>query len=149
MSDIEKFEQVCNKIESGMSLRKIFSSTDSPMSNTLFYRLIKENKELNERYARAKQIYADSLFDEILDISDHSEQDHTPFTGSNVIQRDRLRVDSRKWILSKLEPKKYGDKLDIDANVQQTIIPLLNVDPLSNASDDNRTTEDLSTKEAD
>ena len=149
MTDIEKFEQVCNKIESGMSLRKIFSSEDSPMSNTLFYRLIKENKELNERYARAKEIYADSIFDEIIEISDHSSEDHTPFTGGNVIQRDRLKVDARKWILSKLEPKKYGDKLDIDANVNQNIIKLLNVDPLSDASNDNRTSQDFGTQEAD
>jgi hypothetical protein len=149
MTEEEKFEQVCNKIESGMSLRKIFSSTDSPMSNTLFYRLIKENKELNERYARAKEIYADSIFDEIIEISDHSNEDHTPFTGGNVIQRDRLKVDARKWILSKLEPKKYGDKLDIDANVNQNIIKLLNVDPLSDASNDNRTSQDFGTQEAD
>jgi hypothetical protein len=112
--EIEKFESVCQRIEKGDSLKKIFDSDNSPMSNTLFYRLLRENKELNERYARAREIYADSIFDEILDISDHSEQDHTPFTGTNVIQRDRLRVDARKWILSKLEPKKYGDKLDLD-----------------------------------
>ena len=118
MTDIEKFEQVCTQIETGISLRKIFSSDDSPMSNTLFYRLIKENKELNERYARAKEIYADSIFDEIIEISDHSSEDHTPFTGGNVIQRDRLKVDARKWILSKLEPKKYGDKIDIDHTSQ-------------------------------
>jgi hypothetical protein len=114
MTEFERVEKVCERIEQGESLRKIFASDNSPMSNTLFYRLINENPDINERYARAKQIYADSLFDEILDISDHSEQDHTPFTGTNVIQRDRLRVDARKWILSKLEPKKYGDKLDVD-----------------------------------
>lgn len=114
MTELEIFEKVCERVEQGESLRKIFASNDSPMSNTLFYRLIGENSDLNERYARAKQIYADSLFEEILDISDHSEEDHTPFTGSNVIQRDRLKIDARKWILSKLEPKKYGDKLDVD-----------------------------------
>lgn len=114
MTEFERVEKVCERIEQGESLRKIFASDNSPMSNTLFYRLINENPDINERYARAKQIYADSLFDEILDISDHSDQDHTPFTGTNVIQRDRLRVDARKWILSKLEPKKYGDKLDVD-----------------------------------
>jgi hypothetical protein len=53
------------------------------------------------------------MADEILEISDHREEDHTPFTGMNVVQRDRLRIDTRKWLLSKLEPKKYGDKVDV------------------------------------
>lgn len=110
----KRFEELCQKLEAGVSLRSIFHQPKPIMSNTLFYRLIKENAHLKERYARAKEVYADHIFDEILSISDHSEQDHTPFTGGNVIQRDRLRVDARKWILSKLAPKKYGDKLDIE-----------------------------------
>ena len=32
-----------------------------------------------------------------------------PVTNHNVINRDRLRVDARKWAASKLAPKKYGD----------------------------------------
>ena len=112
----KKFEKVCLRLEKGESLRGIFASDNSPMSNTLFYKLL-NRPSLNERYARAKEIYADSLFDEIIEISYHSSEDHTPFTGANVIQRDRLKVDARKWILSKLEPKKYGDKQAIEHTI--------------------------------
>jgi len=120
MTDEEKFEQVCIKIESGMSLRTIFSGVNPPMSNTLFYRLIKENANLNERYARAKEIYASDIFDEIIEIADEANADLEVnekgqlYISGEAVQRSRLKIDARKWILSKLEPKKYGDKIDID-----------------------------------
>lgn len=113
-TDLDKFEEVCERIEQGSSLNQLINGKNAVMTNNVFYRMLNEVEGCNERYARARKIYADLMFEEIKEISDHSDQDHTPFTGSNVIQRDRLRIDARKWILSKLEPKKYGDKLDID-----------------------------------
>ena len=71
-------------------------------------------EEKSKLYARACEFRADAIFEEILEISNHTEEDHTPFTGSNVIQRDRLKIDARKWMLAKMQPKKYGDKLDLD-----------------------------------
>jgi hypothetical protein len=72
------------------------------------------------QYARAKEEQADYLVEDMLDISEHTEEDHTAFTGANVVQRDRLRIETRKWIASKLKPKKYGDKLDIEQTIIQT-----------------------------
>lgn len=80
---------------------------------------LRTNKEYSDKYARAKEDQADYLAEEMIDISEHTEEDHTPFTGANVIQRDRLRVETRKWIASKLKPKKYGDKLDIEHTVHE------------------------------
>jgi hypothetical protein len=60
------------------------------------------------------------MLDEIIDISDNVEQDLliTPdgreVVNNAVISRDKLRVDTRKWAMSKMNPKKYGDKVDID-----------------------------------
>jgi len=88
----------------GKSLR---DALKGKMSSALFFELIKdENKQ--KQYARACDERADLLAEEILTIADE---------GSNadnvIVQRDRLRIDSRKWLLSKLQPKKYGDKLDV------------------------------------
>jgi len=77
------------------------------------FKWITDNKEFSDNYARAREAQADFLADEILEISEHTKEDQTPFTGINVIQRDKLRIDTRKWIASKLKPKKYGDKLDL------------------------------------
>lgn len=81
---------------------------------------LRDNKEYMHKYARAKEDQADFLAEQMIDISEHTEEDHTPFTGANVIQRDRLRVETRKWIASKLKPKKYGEKLDIEQTIINT-----------------------------
>lgn len=79
---------------------------------------MRKHPEFLEQYARAKEESADALADEILDIADDSTND-TVETEDGVrvnhenIQRARLRVDTRKWIASKLKPKKYGDKLAV------------------------------------
>jgi hypothetical protein len=91
-------------------------------SHSTIRKWIFENKEFSDKYELAKQEQADFISDEILEIADHTEEDHTAFIGSNVVQRDRLRIDARKWIASKLKPKKYGDRLDLNHEGGQTII---------------------------
>ncbi len=73
-----------------------------------------------EQYARAKAAQIENLADEIIEIADNTSRD--VFEGSDgqivinsgAINRDRLRIDSRKWTASKLLPKVYGDKKDTD-----------------------------------
>jgi len=65
--------------------------------------------EFSEQYARARERRAEVLADEILDIADKAED----------AQIARLQVDARKWAASKLDPKRYGDRLDIDATVRK------------------------------
>lgn len=79
--------------------------------------------EFSKMYARAKEMQSDFLVEEIIEISDDSRNDllFTDEWGNKVenkefVNRSRLRVDSRKWIASKLRPKKYGDKLDITSD---------------------------------
>jgi hypothetical protein len=67
-------------------------------------------------YTRAREDQADTLADEIQAISDEMPLETTDKDGntkfdSAYIQWMRLRVDSRKWIASKLKPRKYGDKI--------------------------------------
>ena len=67
------------------------------------------------------------IFEEALDIADSFDKDviidkeGNEIINHNVINRDRLRVDTRKWFLSKLNPKKYGEKLEIESNNTQVI----------------------------
>lgn len=73
-----------------------------------------ERSEFAEQYARARAAQADTLADELLDIADDDAED---------VNRSRLRVDARKWIASKLKPKSYGDKMDVNhgGNVNVTL----------------------------
>lgn len=83
--------------------------------------------ELTKQYARAKEEQADYLVDEMLNIADDSSEDEIfieadtkdgksakRVANNEFVQRSRLRVDTRKWIASKLKPKRYGDKIDLN-----------------------------------
>lgn len=120
-SPIEKqniLDQVCSLLEEGKSVRQALKSEGMPKSSTFFKWLTEENK-FSEQYARACEARADAIFEDILTIADDGSndtritEDGAEITNHDVIQRSRLRVDARKWILSKMMPKKYGDKLDL------------------------------------
>jgi len=76
-------------------------------------------------YARAREVGYQKLADELFSIADDSRNDWMQIRAKNgemievvnkeAIERSRLRVDTRKWVLSKMLPKIYGDKLDVSA----------------------------------
>jgi hypothetical protein len=78
-------------------------------------------------YARAKEEMAEHFAEEMLEIADDGSNDwiERELERGNVIKvadhehiaRSRLRVDTRKWLMSKLLPKKYGEKLDVNNRV--------------------------------
>lgn len=109
---IKLVDHITERIMNGERLKHILLENNMPKAATLFSWFVKDKNLLNQ-YARAMEIRADLVFDEMLEIADNNEKDHTPFTGGNVVQRDKLRVDTRKWMLSKMNPKKYSDKLDL------------------------------------
>lgn len=78
--------------------------------------------EFLKQYARAKEESADAMAEDILDIADTpqmGEVTKTKADGSvetrqgDMIEHRRLQVDARKWLASKLKPKKYGDRVDL------------------------------------
>ena len=71
---------------------------------------------------------ADYLADQIIEIADYSEHDTIEAEKGEMenrewVNRSKLRVEARKWIASKLKPKQYGDKLDIDAKIESKVVP--------------------------
>ena len=80
-----------------------------------FYRWIEEDDAKSKQYARACTERADAIFEEILDITDNNALDVTIDdeggyqVQGEIVQRSKLKVDARKWMLSKMNPKKYGD----------------------------------------
>lgn len=112
---------ICERIADGQSVREIGRDENMPAASTIF-RWLSVHKEFQEQYARAKEAQAEHLAEQILDIADDAQNDwmeRKNSDGENIgwqvngdaIQRSRLMVDSRKWLLSKLLPKKYGDKI--------------------------------------
>jgi len=108
--------EICRLIaEEGMSLRKAVIKNNTINRKTFFDWIDKDEYKSNQ-YARATEDRADLIFEGIFEIADDQEndvyidKDGIEQTNHNVINRSKLRIDSRKWILSKMIPKKYGDK---------------------------------------
>lgn len=124
-SEIEKqkiFDDIINLISGGLSLRKSIEELKT-ISRETFFEWIAKDKQLSDQYARATEVRADAIFEEMFDIADDGTNDwierqnkqgesYYELNGEHV-QRSKLRIDARKWALSKMQPKKYGDKLDI------------------------------------
>lgn len=102
-------------------MRTVCLDDDMPAASTLFL-WMQKHPEFLEQYTRAKEESADALVEEMLDIADDAANDwmeRHDRDGNNIgwqangdhINRSRLRVDTRKWIASRLKPKKYGDKV--------------------------------------
>jgi hypothetical protein len=115
-------DRICAEISDGKSLRTICADKTLPSLYTLM-RWLRENEAFQKQYARSKEEQAEALVEDMLDIADESKSDwktvrrgDQEFTvpDHEVINRSRLRVDTRKWIASKLKPKKYGEKLEIE-----------------------------------
>lgn len=108
---------ICDRIALGESLRSICRDEAMPAMSSVFLWLNKHS-EFSDQYAHAREAQADTLADEIVDIADDGSRDYTvdadgiATVDHDHIARARLRVDARKWIASKLKPKKYGEKLD-------------------------------------
>lgn len=71
------------------------------------------------QYAQARDLGLEAMADELFDIADETtkdtftDKDGNDRPNNEWITRSRLRVDTRKWYLSKLAPKRYGDRLDV------------------------------------
>lgn len=103
-------------------MRSVCSCEGMPCLSTVF-KWLRENDGFSQQYARAKQESADAMSEEMLDIADDGTNDWMERHGKDGaslgyeyngehVQRSRLRIDTRKWLASKLKPKRYGDRLE-------------------------------------
>jgi len=116
----ELADKVCEQIATTtFSLRTICSQEGMPSVGTVL-KWLREREEFLAQYARAKDEQADMLIEEMIDISDDGSNDLMKIVkgdveyeqeNKEVTSRSKLRVETRKWIASKLKPKKYGDKI--------------------------------------
>ncbi len=110
--------KICARLAEGETLRSICRDVAMPSKTTLLRWLADErNVDFRDQYAHAREMQADALFDEALEIADDASGDwSTDKDGKKTldhehVQRSRLRVDTRKWAAGKLAPKRYGDKM--------------------------------------
>lgn len=112
------FETVFTEIINGRAVRNILKDEGMPPAVT-FFEWLSKDEEKSKQYARACELRAEAIFDEILEIADDKSNDveyteNGQTQNSEFIQRSRVRIDARKWVASKLNPKKFGDKIQAE-----------------------------------
>lgn len=140
--------EICQRLAQGETLRAICRDSHLPAESTVRQWALDDVDGFSAQYARAREIGYHSMFDELVEIADDGSSDRierknpdgstTLVVDKEHVQRSKLRVDSRKWMLSKALPKLYGERItqehiteskslsgmsesDIDARLQQLL----------------------------
>lgn len=120
----EVAHEICSRLAAGESLLQITKDDHLPCKATIFNWLFDDqHQDFLDNYEKARSMQAESFAEELMDIADDGRNDWMEkynkdgeFEGYIIngehIQRSRLRVDARKWIASRLLPKRYGDRVD-------------------------------------
>ena len=100
----EVAEHICRRLSDGISLNEICKAENMPAESTVRSWALNNTHGFSANYSHAREIQAQKWADQIVEIADTAED-------ANIA---RLRVDARKWICSKLLPKIYGDRLELN-----------------------------------
>jgi len=119
---------ICARMAAGESLRAICRAEDMPAESTVRMWAVLDRDGFYAQYTQAREAQMDSLAEDILEIADDSARDiRTDADGKEIvdhehIQRSKLRVDTRKWLMSKIAPKRFGDKIELAGEVRHFLL---------------------------
>lgn len=124
----ELLDEICERLAKGEPLAVICRDDHMPSDRTVRNWMARD--DVSSAIARAREVGFDAIAAECLDIADNTASD-TKWVGeegseraipdSEWISRSRLRVETRLKLLAKWDPKRYGEKLDIEANVKTEV----------------------------
>jgi len=124
-------EEICSRLATGESLRHICLDKHIPHIATIMtwvFGKVEGSEEFHEHYEAARKMQAELMADELNDIADNGTNDwmETNDEGNlgyrangEAIQRSRLRVDTRKWVASRLLGK-YSEKKESKVTLDAT-----------------------------
>ena len=101
------FERVVEDIYRGRSLKSLIEDDHRAISYEDFLRWVKREPTRHERFREAQEMRTEFLAGEILEIADGIES--VDPTSSDTVNRDKLRIDTRKWLMSAHNKKRYGE----------------------------------------
>ena len=108
----EVADAICARMSEGESLRSICRSAGMPSEGTVRGWAVRDHDGFGERYRAARLLLVEYWADQILDIADEPDLD----------PRDRqIRVHTRQWMMSKLAPRRFGDKLQLAGDPEQPL----------------------------
>ena len=155
---IPAIKAICLRIAEGKSVQASLE-LEGWKSRRAFHQFLMDNPEAREIYKTAVSVRAEGWAEELIDIADDGTRDTVTVerngrteevVNHDHIKRSALRIDTRKWLISKHLPKTYGDKMqlvgdgggpvehivkgmtdeDLDARIRQ-LLPEAGIDPAS------------------
>lgn len=102
---------ICTLVSDGLTLKDVVAMDGMPGKTTMF-KWLAEHEEFANLYARAREERADLVADEIIGIADTAADPN----------KARVQIDARKWWAARVNPKKYGDKLQTESTSVSYVI---------------------------
>jgi len=114
-------DAVLANMEAGMSCWK--ACEKAGVKNSTFMLWVSQDSALAESYAQARENFVERIAQEVMELSD-VDVGETPDGRKDwaAVQKHKLQVDTRKWLLSKLAPKKYGEKIEISGDKESPLV---------------------------
>jgi len=106
----ELAEEICDRLARGESLFAICKDPGMP-SEAGVRKWVETRPDFGARYTHAREFGFDSIAEQVMALSDQDFVGPDGFVDNGKVQAARLQTDSRRWFLSKLMPKRYGDKI--------------------------------------
>lgn len=107
-----KIDAVLANMGKGMSAFKAAQAAN--VSWTAWNEWVANDAELANKYVRARESLIERMAQELADIADEPPPLGPDGKVDNGwVAKHRLQVDTRKWLLSKLAPRKYGERLEV------------------------------------
>lgn len=135
----ELADRICERIALGESMRSICRDEEMPAMQTI-WRWLRENKIFSERYESATKERTEAQNEILLELGDQALEEAykaDPKAANAVVSAVKLKADNLKWVMSKMKPKKYGDKMDLTSDGKQLPTPLLHIVRDENVRDNN------------
>ena len=102
-------ERICGDIASGLSAREAARREGISIGTLMMWR--ERHASFSEQYARACEIRTQLFTEDLLNaMQDAHNASADPETATHKINACKLEIDTKKWLLSKLLPKQYGDR---------------------------------------
>jgi|2_EtaG_2_1085320.scaffolds.fasta_scaffold06594_5 hypothetical protein len=120
---IERIEELFTQVAMGSTLKAASEELNLlPEEFNNLYRLILNDNEINQIYQECRHVQAESLLDEIIDISDDNKDDKTGNrVNHDVVHRAKLKINTRQWVMGRLNFRRFGDKQHLLQEVNVTV----------------------------
>jgi hypothetical protein len=121
--------EICDRLAGGESLRAICKCPDMPAESTVRKWAVDDRSGFFAQYTRARAAQMDAFVEDIIEIADDTSTD---------VNRSRLQIDARKWLMSKIAPKRFGNQTSPERSEGVTLEELVLASMAQQTSDDGR-----------